>query len=125
MERKRMEYPGPNKNGSNGHTLKFFERGTKMKEKEFQADLIKQLKDRIPDCIVLKNDANYKQGIPDLLILSNDRWAMLECKKSSDSSYRPNQEWYLNKLDQMSFARTISPENREEVIDELLRSLKA
>lgn len=96
-----------------------------MKEKEFQADLIKQLKDRIPDCIVLKNDANYRQGIPDLLILSNDRWAMLECKKSSDSSYRPNQEWYLNKLDQMSFARTISPENREEVIDELLRSLKA
>ena len=96
-----------------------------MKENEFQAKLIKDLKLIFPEGVVLKNDANYKQGIPDLLILNGDRWAMLECKVDENSSFRPNQQWYLEKLNRMSFAKAINQENREEVLDELLRSLKA
>lgn len=52
-----------------------------MLESEFQAKLIKELEDIFPNCMILKNDANYIQGFPDLLILYEDRWAALECKK--------------------------------------------
>lgn len=114
----------PFENGVMNLDSKFFQGDNKMKENEFQAQLIKDLKLIIPDGIVLKNDANYKQGIPDLLILNGDRWAMLECKVDDSSSFRPNQKWYLDKLDKMSFARVINKDNREEVLDELLRSLK-
>lgn len=43
------------------------------KENKFQADLVKEIKKRFPGAIVLKNDANYLQGIPDLTVLWN-RW---------------------------------------------------
>lgn len=83
------------------------------------------MKQRFPDCVVLKNDSNYIQGFPDLLILYNDKWAALECKRSSDAHRQPNQDWYVTKLNGMSFASFIFPENRNEVMNELERSLKA
>lgn len=72
-----------------------------------------------PGCVVLKNDPNYLQGIPDLVIFYYNRWAMLEVKKSFNASHQPNQDYYIDKLDGMSFARFIYPENKEEVLDEL------
>ena len=92
------------------------------KENEFQAGLIKEIKARFPGAMVLKNDANYIQGIPDLTVLYEDHWAMLECKRSNDASKRPNQEYYINKLGDMSFASFISPETKEEVLNELEQS---
>lgn len=92
------------------------------KENEFQAKLIKEIKARFPGAMVLKNDANYIQGIPDLIVLYNDRWAMLECKRSNDASKRPNQEYYIRVLGEMSFASFISPENKEEVLNGMERS---
>ena len=94
-------------------------------ERNFQSSLIKEIKDRFPGCIVMKNDADYIQGIPDLTILYNDKWAMLECKRSNSASRRPNQEYYVSKADNMSFARFISPENREAVLDELQQALQS
>lgn len=96
-----------------------------MKESKFQAALIKELKNRFPGCIVMKNDASYIQGIPDLTILWNDKWAALECKKADDSHHQPNQDFYVNKMDEMSFAKFINPENRNEVLNELERSFKS
>ena len=72
----------------------------------------------------MKNDSSYIQGIPDLLVLHNDRWAALECKKNSKASKRPNQEYYVNKMDDMSFARFVCPENREEVLNDLQSALQ-
>ena len=95
-----------------------------MRESGFQARLIRTLKERFPGCVVLKNDANYIQGIPDLTIFYNDRWAMLECKRSENESHQPNQDYYVERMDDMSFARFIFPENMEEVLYELERSLK-
>lgn len=46
-----------------------------MLENKFQANLIKELKERFPGCIVMKSDSSYIQGIPDLLVLHNDKWA--------------------------------------------------
>ena len=90
-----------------------------IKENAFQAALIKDLKALFPGCVVLKNDPNYIQGFPDLTILYKDRWAVLECKKSLSASKRPNQEYYVDMLEEMSYASFICPENREEVLDEL------
>ena len=95
-----------------------------MLENKFQANLIKDIKNRIPGCIVMKNDSSYIQGIPDLLVLHNDKWAALECKKNSKASKRPNQEYYINKMDDMSFARFVCPENREEVLNDLQSALQ-
>ena len=96
-----------------------------MLENKFQANLIKDIKNRIPGCIVMKNDSSYIQGIPDLLVLHNDKWAALECKKNSKASKRPNQEYYINKMDDMSFARFVCPENREEVLNDLQSALQS
>lgn len=94
------------------------------KENRFQSDLIAELKERFPGCVVLKNDSSYIQGIPDLLILYRDRWAMLECKRSEREIHQPNQDWYISKLDEMSYASFIFPENRERVLSELQQAFK-
>lgn len=94
------------------------------KESEFQARLIKELKERFADCVVIKNDATYMQGICDLLILFGKKWAALECKASANSPHRPNQDYYIDKFDNMSFARFIYPENKEEVLNELQQTFK-
>ena len=94
------------------------------RESKFQAQLIKELKSMFPECLVLKNDSGYIQGIPDLLILIHDKWLALECKGSSTASARPNQHYYIEKMDKMSYAAFICPENREEILDEIQRSFK-
>ena len=96
-----------------------------MLENKFQSDLIKEIKEMFPGCLVLKNDPNYIQGIPDLLILYNKKWASLECKKSGKEKSRPNQDFYVEKMDEMSFSRIIYPENKEEVLDGLQSAFKS
>jgi hypothetical protein len=70
-------------------------------------------------CIVMKNDSSYIQGIPDLIILHKNRWASLEVKKSARASKQPNQEYYVERMNEMSFSRFIYPENKDEVLEEL------
>ena len=88
-------------------------------ESKFQQELLDEIKSEFPGCVVMKNDAEYIQGIPDLTVLHKDKWAMLEVKKSQNASKRPNQEYYVNKLNDMSYSRFVYPENKEEVIKEL------
>ena len=90
-----------------------------MKENKFQSDLIKEIKTRFPGCIVMKNDSSYMQGIPDLTVLYGNHWGMLEVKRDSKAKKQPNQEYYVSKMDGMSFARFIDPENKNEVLDAL------
>ena len=100
-----------------------------MLESRFQSGLIKELKERFPGCIVLKNDATYIQGIPDLLVLHNNRWAALEVKRSEadvkTSQKRGNQPYYVKKMNEMSYANYIYPENKKEVLNELEHALKS
>ena len=90
-----------------------------MLENKFQAKLIKELKETFDGCIVMKNDSSYIQGIPDLTILYKDKWATLEVKKDANAKKQPNQEYYVGRMDEMSFSRFICPENKEEVMSDL------
>lgn len=94
-----------------------------MRESRFQAKVIDRLIDTFPNCFILKNDSSYVQGVPDLIILYRDRWAMLEVKKNSAAMLRPNQAYYIDMLNEMSFAAFIEPSNEEEVFNELQRAL--
>jgi hypothetical protein len=64
----------------------------------------------------MKNDAAYQQGILDLTVLYQQYWACLEVKRSKDAGLQPNQEFFVQKLGDMSFAAVIYPENEEEVM---------
>lgn len=96
-----------------------------MLESKFQSELIKELEFLFPGCIILKNDANYLQGFPDLTIFYLDKYAVLECKKSERESHQPNQDYYVEHLNKMSFSRFIYPENKREVLDELQQTFSS
>lgn len=91
------------------------------RENKFQLELISELKSMFPGCIVLKNDPNYIQGIPDLSVFYGNKWAMLEVKRSENEAHRPvyNQNYYVRKANEMSYASFIYPENKEEVLNDL------
>lgn len=89
------------------------------KERDFQRNLKEELKMMFPGCIITKLDSGDIQGIPDLLILYKDKWATLENKRSAKASRQPNQEYYVDMMDNMSFSRFIYPENKDKVLDEL------
>lgn len=94
-------------------------------ESDFQAQLIKDLKKIFQGCLIMKLDSGYIQGIPDLLILYKKRWAILECKQSATAKKQPNQPYYVDLLNKMSFSRFIFPENKEEVLHELYEAFKS
>lgn len=85
----------------------------------YQADLITRLESLLPGCIVIKNNPEELQGVPDLLILFKNHWAMLEVKAAHDSDLRPNQQYYVDHFNSMSFCAFIFPENEKEVLDAL------
>ena len=91
-------------------------------ESGFQDKLRDDLKSRFPGCMIFKMD--QIQGIPDLLVLYGDKWATLECKKSAKAKRQPNQEYYVDRMNEMSFSRIIYPENKEEVLHELQSTFK-
>jgi hypothetical protein len=90
-----------------------------MKESVYQRNLIMRIEQLFPGCVVIKNDPRLRQGVLDLLILFNDHWAMLEVKASEDSPLQPNQDYYIDMFDEMSYAALIYPENEVMVLNEL------
>lgn len=91
-------------------------------ESGFQDKLRKDLESMFPGCMIFKMD--QIQGIPDLLILYKDKWASLECKKNSKATKQPNQEYYVGRMNEMSFSSFIYPENKEEVLSELFKTFR-
>lgn len=95
-----------------------------MKEGVYQRELKKKIQKRLPGCLVLKNDSSWLQGIPDLTILHGDRWASLEVKRSAKEPHQPNQDTYVERMNDLAYSSFIFPENEEEVLDELQRALE-
>ena len=96
-----------------------------MRENEYQAKLIKKINDLIPGCIIHKNDSSRIQGYPDLTIFYGPRWAALEVKTSLDAPTQPNQPYWVDRLNGMSYASFISPETEDGVLHELQQALGA
>lgn len=90
-----------------------------MLERDYQKKLVQKLKRIFPGCVVLKNDAQLKQGVPDLLVLFNDKWAALEVKRSETAHHQPNQDLKVERMNNMSYAAFIYPENEEKIFSEL------
>ena len=66
-----------------------------------------------------------KQGFPDRLILFEDKWAAFDAKASNRSSHRPNQDYWVDLLDSMSFAAFVYPENKEEFFNDLQQAFRS
>lgn len=94
-----------------------------MLERDYQAKLIKKIKRLLPDCLVLKNDTSYLQGVPDLTVFYEGRWAFLEVKVSIDAAQQPNQDYYVRWANGHAFGAFIYPENEKEVLHDLQHAL--
>lgn len=105
--------------------VKNWQKESSMLERDYQAHLIAKIKKKMSGCVVLKNDSSYLQGFPDLLILYGNRWAALEVKISETAHHQPNQDYYVDMLDHMSYAAFIFPENEEDILDEVQRALQS
>lgn len=95
------------------------------RESKFETRLIAKLEHMFPGCYVIKQDSSFRQGIPDRLVLWRNMWAALEVKASANAVEQPNQSYYIEEFDRMSFAAFIYPENEEEVLSDLQRAFGA
>jgi hypothetical protein len=95
-----------------------------MTENKYQARIIKKLEVMFPGCMIMKTDTSLQQGLPDLIILWRKYWASLEIKASASASTQPNQSHFIEKLNEMSFAAYIYPENETEVLSALQQAFK-
>lgn len=93
-------------------------------ESKFQKELMTEIQNRYPGCVILKNDPNYIQGFPDWTIFYKNKWAVLEAKRDKNARKQPNQDYYVNLLNDMSFSRFVYPENKDEVLRELEQVFK-
>lgn len=92
-------------------------------ESGFQDRLRDELKAMFPGCMIFKMD--QIQGIPDLLILYKNMWASLECKRGTRSKKQPNQDYYVDLMNNMSFSRFVNKDNKEEVLRDLQQAFES
>ena len=88
-------------------------------ERDFQARLVEDLEYMFEGALVFKGNSASRQGLPDLIVLWHDKWATLECKASRHAPHHPNQDWYVERMNEMSFSAFIYPDNKEEVLHAL------
>jgi hypothetical protein len=94
-------------------------------ESDFQTHVINRLRSLIePNGYVICLDGNYIQGFPDILFIYKKTWGVLECKKSAHEKKQPNQDFYVEDLDRLSFASFIHPDIEDEVFDALQQTLR-
>ena len=96
-----------------------------MLENKFKTNLIKEIEKRFPGSYVFHLDPTERQDVPDLLILYKNKWAALEGKKNKNASHRPNQDYYVKTMNEMSYASFIYPENKEDVLNEIQQAFES
>lgn len=93
------------------------------KESVYRSELVQRIEDRFPGCVIVPTDPQRQQGIPDIVILFKKVWAILELKRATNAARRPNQTFFVDKFNDMSFAAVIYPENEERVLNDLQSTL--
>lgn len=93
----------------------------KKLETDFVREVLKpRLEQEFPGIVIIKQDPNTSfQGVPDHLALFENHWAALETKRAGKSMRQPNQEYYVDKMNGMSYAAFVHPDNLEEVVNDL------
>jgi len=90
-------------------------------EQKLQTKVICWLKQK--GCVVMKMPAGYASiptGFPDILaLIDGGGWIALEVKASEKAKFQPLQRQWLDKLNDMYYARVITPENFNEIKKEL------
>jgi hypothetical protein len=94
-------------------------------ESAYKTGLCHRIRERIPGSLVLRLDPSDQQGIPDILVLFNDRWGTLEGKRDAKAPYQPNQPYFVELMNEMSFSAFIYPEIEEEVLHALESALRS
>lgn len=93
-------------------------------ESQFKSEFLKRVRDEFPGCHIEINGTDFMQGIPDTTIYWGRHWAKLEFKRKRTAKKQPNQDYYVEMFDRMSFARVVYPENQEEVLRELQQKFR-
>ena len=89
-----------------------------QREGPFQTELRKYIEYYFPGAIVSKQDSSYQQGIPDLAVfLDHGFYALLEVKRDSGATTRPNQEYFIERAKEMSFGAIVHPGNMFAVLE--------
>ena len=90
-----------------------------MKEADFQKTIVRWLRSK--GCLVLKyqQNATTRAGIPDIIFLKEGFWGAIEVKKSKTAKYRPGQKEMVAKMNEMSWAKVVFPENWADTRKEL------
>lgn len=90
-----------------------------VKESDFQAKVIKQLK--AIGLAVVKNQAGpgVPTGFPDITAFGEGIYFCLECKASARAKKQPRQDYWVNKLNEWSYAAFIYPSNYDKVMSEI------
>lgn len=96
-----------------------------MLESKYQKYFIDRVRREFPGCIILKNDPNYLQGFCDWTILFGPYWAVVEIKTSENAPRQPNQDYYVDVANNMSYGSFVYPENEEIVLHELHKAFRS
>ena len=90
-----------------------------VKESDFQAKVIKQLK--AMGLAVVKNQAGpgVPTGFPDITAFGEGIYFCLECKASARAKKQPRQDYWVNRLNEWSYAAFIYPSNYDKVMSEI------
>lgn len=88
-------------------------------EKDFEKDFMDEVNARFPGGHWVKGNSQMQQGIPDRVFYHGRNWAMFETKRARNSVDQVNQDWHIEKFNDMSFAARVTPENYHEVLDEM------
>lgn len=90
-----------------------------VKESDFQAKVIKQLK--AMGLAVVKNQAGpgIPTGFPDITAFGEGIYFCLECKASARAKKQPRQDYWVNRLNEWSYAAFIYPSNYDKVMSEI------
>lgn len=89
------------------------------KESAFQSDLLRWL--RLKGCFVIKLQAGpgVPIGTPDILFAHNGFYGFIEVKLNKRSRLQPGQKEMVKKLNDMSYAKIVYPENFSELEEDL------
>lgn len=94
--------------------------GYPMLESKFKRDFQLKAMRRFDGLIFVNvTPQNNFWGIPDSYFFFGPNWGALESKRSSTASRRVHQEYYVNLLNSMSYARFLHPGNEKEILDEM------